>query len=87
MTRSAARSRADITAAVTESIMEMLPTVKPEQVTGDKHLKDLGADSVDRVEIIGAALDRLELDVPLSVFSDLRDIDAMIDLLHERSNG
>jgi polyketide biosynthesis acyl carrier protein len=78
-------SRADVAAAVAAAVTEILPAIPPERVTGDKHLKDLGADSVDRVEIIVAALDRLGLQEPLSSFSDLKDVDAMVDLLHERS--
>jgi polyketide biosynthesis acyl carrier protein len=87
MTRSTAPSRADILAAVTASVTEILPTVPAEQVTGDKHLKDLGADSVDRVEIIMSVLDRLGISEPLSSFSDLPDLDAMVDLLTDQCGG
>lgn len=85
MTRSTAADRAGIARQVTEAIVEIVPTVDPATVRGDQHLKDLGADSVDRVEIISVVLDRLGLTEPLASFSGLPDIDAMVDLLHDRS--
>jgi len=72
---------------VVEVVTEILPAVAPAEVTGHRHLKDLGADSVDRVEIIGSLLDRLGLNEPLSRFAGLPDLDAVIDLLHERRTG
>lgn len=77
--------RTAITRAVTEAVVEIVPGVDPADVVGHKHLRDLGADSVDRVEIILAVLDRLSLDEPLSSFTDLPHVAAMVDFLHERS--
>ncbi|HEU5110275.1 MAG TPA: phosphopantetheine-binding protein [Micromonosporaceae bacterium] len=79
-------TRADVVGAVREAIGEILPGLPPGEVIGDRHLRDLGADSVDRVEIILGAQDRLGLAEPLSAFADLRDIDALVDLLWERAS-
>jgi len=68
-------------AVVRDVVSQILPGVARDAITGDKHLKDLGADSVDRVEIILGVLDRLGLDEPMSAFSDLPDIDALVDHL------
>lgn len=78
---SSTTSRDDIARAVVEAVTEILPAVPAAEVTGGRHLKELGADSVDRVEIILTLLDRLGLDVPLSGFADLPNLDAVIDLL------
>jgi polyketide biosynthesis acyl carrier protein len=78
-------SREEIAAAVSGAVREILPVVTPEEIRGDRHLKDLGADSLERVEIIMQVLDRLGLSIPLAEFADLPDIDAMVDLL-ERSS-
>ncbi|RKT17078.1 polyketide biosynthesis acyl carrier protein [Streptomyces sp. 1114.5] len=74
-------NRARTAALVREVVGQILPGLSPEEITGDKHLKQLGADSVDRVEIILGLMDRLRVDEPMSSFSDLRDIDALIDFL------
>jgi len=42
-----------------------------EAIAGDKSLKDHGADSVDRVEIILSIMNRLGIDEPMSNFSGI----------------
>ncbi len=78
-TEGAARARAE--QALREVIRGILPTLPPEEITGDKHLRDLGADSVDRVEIILGVTRRLGIDEPMSNFSAVPDIDGLIDHL------
>jgi polyketide biosynthesis acyl carrier protein len=78
-------TRTDVAGQLAAAVAEVLPGVPPELVGGGRHLRDLGADSVERVEIIVAVLDRLGLDEPLSSFTDLPDIEAMVDFLCERS--
>jgi polyketide biosynthesis acyl carrier protein len=80
-------SRDDVLAVVFESVREILPAIEPACLRPDVHLRDLGADSVDRVEIIVTALDRLGVDEPLASFTDLSDIDDMVDLLYRRTRS
>jgi polyketide biosynthesis acyl carrier protein len=75
--------RAGVARLVHETVAAILPQVPAEQITGDKHLKDLGADSVDRVEIIMALIDALGVRAPMAGFSTVPDIDALIDFLVE----
>lgn len=77
-------SRESIDRVVREVITAILPSVPADEIAGNKHLRDLGADSVDRVEIILMLLDRLHLDEPMSSFSRVPDIDGLVTLLHER---
>lgn len=77
----------EVLEVVTSTVREILPDVSAEDIRPDRHLRDLGADSVDRVEIIGAVLDRLSLDEPLSSFSDLPDIESMVALIEDRLKG
>ncbi|MGW7276806.1 phosphopantetheine-binding protein [Streptomyces sp. NPDC054844] len=81
MTQSHSADRADTTRIVHDTITAILPGVPREEIRGDRHLKDLGADSVDRVEILLSLVERLGVTEPLSRFSDVPDIDALIDLL------
>ncbi|GGR02944.1 MULTISPECIES: acyl carrier protein [Kitasatospora] len=66
---------------VREVVRSILPGVSEELIGGKRHLKDLGADSVDRVEIIGLLIERTGISTPMSEFSDVPDIEAMVDLL------
>jgi polyketide biosynthesis acyl carrier protein len=81
MTQAPLDVRAHTARLVVEVVTEILPGVDPRLIGGKRHLKDLGADSVDRVEIIAALLDRTRVDAPMSDFSDLPDIDSLIDFL------
>lgn len=77
--------RARIAAVVTDAIRTIIPALPVAEIAEDKHLKDLGADSVDRVEIILSIIDRLNLDEPMSSFSDIPDIRRLVDFLCARS--
>ncbi|WP_329213068.1 phosphopantetheine-binding protein [Streptomyces sp. NBC_01485] len=73
--------RERVTRVVYETVAGILPAVPTGRITGDKHLKDLGADSVDRVEIVLALIDTLGVNAPMACFSNLPDIDSLVDFL------
>lgn len=75
------RNRDEITRVVHEVMFSRIPTLRGQTIAGDKSLEDYGADSVDRVEIILAIMNRLGARKPLSEFSSLADIDEMVDFL------
>jgi polyketide biosynthesis acyl carrier protein len=62
-----------------------LPDVVADEVTSDKNLTDLGANSVDRVEVVIYSLEELRLKVPPSELQGLRNIGALVDLLHRHA--
>jgi len=77
-------SREAVERVVRDVIAVVLPSVPAAAIEGNKHLRDLGADSVDRVEIILILLERLHLDEPMSSFSALPNVDALAGFLYER---
>jgi polyketide biosynthesis acyl carrier protein len=70
-----------VAALVRDVIGTILPGVPVSAMTERRHLRELGADSVDRVEIILSILDRLGLDEPMSSFSGLPNLGALVDFL------
>jgi polyketide biosynthesis acyl carrier protein len=80
-------SRAGVFELVHEVLAAFLPRLPRAEIAGHRDLAALGADSVDRVEIILALLDRLGLEEPLTSFSELADLDALVDFLTERAGG
>ncbi|MCX4530636.1 acyl carrier protein [Streptomyces sp. NPDC002596] len=74
-------TRDEMRSLVHEAITDILPSVAPERITDAAHLRDLGADSVDRVEIIISLQDRLGIDRPMAEFSDIPDIGALVGFL------
>jgi polyketide biosynthesis acyl carrier protein len=81
MTPSTATARENIERLVREVIASILPHVPAESVSGDKSLKDHGADSVDRVEIIVSIMNRLGIDEPMSNFNNIPNINELVNYL------
>jgi polyketide biosynthesis acyl carrier protein len=77
-------SRQQIELMVRDVISTVLPSVPAGAITADSHLQDLGADSVDRVEIILMLLDRLHIDEPMSRFNRIPDVGALVTFLDEK---
>jgi polyketide biosynthesis acyl carrier protein len=78
-------NQADASLLVREVITSVLPTVSPADIREDQHLRDLGADSVDRIEIVTTLMHRFGIDEPMSSFSGIPCVGALIDYLRERS--
>ena len=70
---------------VKANTLKVLPDLVAEDVTIDKNLTDLGANSVDRVEVVIYSLEELRLKVPPSELQGLRNIGALVDLLHRHA--
>jgi len=66
---------------VREVIMEVLPEVTPEQVSIDKSLKDLGANSIDRMEVVTMSMESLGVKIPLMSFAQVANIEGLVDVL------
>lgn len=81
MTFTHASQRAATETLVREVVSDILPGVPEELIGGTRHLKDLGADSVDRVEIIATLVERTGISTPMSEFSDIPDIESLVDFL------
>lgn len=79
--------RQQIAAIVHGAIAAILPGLEAGSIPGDRHLKDLGADSVERVEIILSILHELGADEPLASFARLPDVDALVEFLWRREGA
>src|ERR1700724_227548 len=76
-----------IFAVVKANTLKVLPDLVADDVTIDKNLSDLGANSVDRVEVVIYSLEELRLKVPPSELQGLRNIGALVDLLHRYASN
>jgi polyketide biosynthesis acyl carrier protein len=66
---------------VREAISSIVPNLPAQDISSNKSLADHGADSVDRVEIILSIMSRLGMDEPMSNFSNIPNIDELVDYL------
>ncbi len=63
--------------------LEVLPFLSPGDVTMEKSLKDLGANSIDRMEVVTRSLEMLGLDIPLVEFAKVKDLRGLVEMLHQ----
>ncbi|MBO9489820.1 hypothetical protein J7384_05550 [Endozoicomonas sp. G2_1] len=77
----------DIAGVVMGTIQLILPHVPESEILGSVHLSDLGADSVDRVEIMSTILQQLGADIPLFEFSKFKNINQMVGFLEKEMKG
>jgi polyketide biosynthesis acyl carrier protein len=72
--------RHEIADVVFAAVRKILPGASLNDI-GNSHLRDIGADSIDRVEILLLVKQELGFDRPLSAFAAIPDIDGLIDFL------
>lgn len=72
-----------IFAVVKKHLLATIDGLKDEQVDQSKSMKDLGANSLDIVEIVSVSMRELKVKVPRSELSKLTNIGGLVDLLHD----
>ncbi|WP_024834504.1 acyl carrier protein [Ruminiclostridium josui] len=80
-------TKQEIFCIIKENILEILPDLPEESITIEESLKNLGANSIDRMDIIVDTIERLQLKIPLVEFGMLKNIGEIVDLLYEKKMG
>lgn len=68
---------------VKNNILKTLPTLQSNKIKINKNLIDLGANSVDRMDIIINSMEDLNLKIPLLKFNNISNIENIIKILFE----
>jgi polyketide biosynthesis acyl carrier protein len=76
-----------IFAVVKTNVLKVLPDVRAEDITPDKSLVDLGANSVDRVEVSMYSMEALNLKIPRIELHGVRNLAGLVDILHAHLGG
>jgi len=71
----------EIFEVVRRKTVEVLPDVAPSAVSLDGRLVDLGANSLDRVDIVTLTMDELGIVVPVTEFGGVNDLRSLVALL------
>jgi polyketide biosynthesis acyl carrier protein len=66
---------------VKEKVVEVLVDVDPGQVTPERSLAELGANSLDRVEVAMLSMEALELRIPPTELAGVANLGALARLL------
>lgn len=73
----------DVMAVVIKHITDICEDIEVGAVTREASMKDLGASSLDIVEVVSCSMRELRVRVPRSELSKLSDIGGLVDLLHQ----
>lgn len=70
---------------IVEHTREVLPELEEHPFAPSDSLRDLGANSIDRAEIIMMTLESLSAHIPLVELVDAKNISELADLIHDKS--
>lgn len=75
-------TKEQIFAVVKKHLMQTVDGLDEASIGLDRSMKDLGANSLDIVEIVSVSMRELKVKVPRSELSKLTNIGGLVDLLH-----
>ncbi|MGA1867990.1 MAG: acyl carrier protein [bacterium] len=75
----------EIFSIVKKNIIEILPDIPEEAIEIHQRLKDLGANSIDRMEIVTMTMEALRIKVPLVEFGEIKNIEGLVNFFHEKA--
>lgn len=76
-------TRTDVLNVVQKHMADIVDDIDPAAIDPQKSMKELGANSLDIVEVVSCSMRELRVKVPRSELSKLNNIDGLVDLLHE----
>lgn len=80
-------NKSEIFDIVKSKIVEVLPELENREIKITQSLKDLGANSVDRVEISQYSMEALGLKIPRTELGGIENIENLVDLFGAHLNG
>ena len=76
----------EIFIVVRNHLCSIVETIDPAQVSREKSMKDLGASSLDMVEVVSCSMRELRVRVPRAELSKLKNIGGLVDLLDQAAS-
>ena len=76
-------TREHVLAVVTKHLMEAVDGLDAAAIEPMRSMKDLGANSLDIVEVVSRSMRELKVKVPRSELAKLTNIDGLVDTLHK----
>lgn len=77
-------TQTDILKMIQENLISILPHLNPDDITPNQSMRDLGANSIDRADILVRTMEQLQLKVPLIEFATLSNIGELVDLFYSK---
>lgn len=78
------KTKDEIFTILRRCVLAVLPELEGRNITPQDSLKELGANSIDRAEIIIQTLANLDLKIPLLALGAARNMSELVNLMHEK---
>ena len=76
-------SREEVLEVVKRHLVDTIEELDGVEIDPAKSMKDLGANSLDMVEVVSCSMRELKIKIPRSELNKLANIDELVDLLHK----
>lgn len=80
-------TREEIEGVVLKYLARAVDTIDTAAVDTSRSMKELGANSLDIVEVVSSSMRELKIKIPRSELNKLTNVDALVDLLYETAQG
>lgn len=71
---------------VKRHLVATVEDLEGKEIDPARSMKDLGANSLDMVEVVSSCMRELKIKVPRAELNKLANIDELVDLLHRTAN-
>ena len=79
-------TRDHVMAVVMKHLVEAVDGLTPDKVDPTRSMKDLGANSLDIVEVVSSSMRELKVKIPRAELAKLTNVDQLVDLLHKTAS-
>ncbi len=82
-----AMTKSEIFEVIKLNLREILPELESVEIDPRQSMKDLGANSVDRADVVLQSMETLQVNFPLYELAGVENIQGLVDFLHTRMHG
>jgi polyketide biosynthesis acyl carrier protein len=72
---------------IKKNVLEILPDIDSDRIVPECSLRDLGANSIDRADILIQSLEMLKLKFPLHEMGVARNLQGLVDIFDAKMNS
>lgn len=80
-------TRDHVMGVVLKHLVEAVDGLTPDKVDPKLSMKDLGANSLDIVEVVSSSMRELKIKIPRAELAKLTNVDGLVDLLYATANA
>lgn len=77
-------TKGEIFEVIQRNLLDILPDLDPARIEPLQSMRDLGANSIDRADVVIQSMEALNLKFPLHELGSVENIQGLIDFLHTR---